>query len=97
MDDQEAIEVYEKRTKKDTALGMPYNVMKTKCGGEDGLKEAMNRGDVDTQMENGRERYYYHESESSREHGYVDKSRVNVGSKKIDRNKAWYADFSICT
>jgi hypothetical protein len=85
---QESIETFEKKQKKDKATGLPYNIVKTQCGGEDGLKEAISRGDVYKQMENGRERYYYHESSSSRTVGYVDKSRLSIGTKKLDKQQA---------
>ena len=57
---------FEKRSQVDSAVGIPYNMMKTQCGGEAGLMEAIARGDVYKQGENGREKYYYHTSKTSR-------------------------------
>ena len=79
---QEELTSFEKRVRKDTAHGLPMNIMQTQCGGPDGFREAQARNDVYRGEENGRERWYWHESEDVREHGWEEKSNTRVGQKK---------------
>ena len=80
---QEELTSFERRSRKDTAHGLPMNIMQAQCGGPAGFREAQERNDVYKGEENGRERWYWHESEDVREHGWEDKSKTRVGEKKI--------------
>ena len=85
---QEELTTFEKRSRKDTAHGLPMNIMKAQCGGEAGFREAQERKDIYKGEENGRERWFWHESEEIKESGWEDKSKTRVGQKQISRQEA---------
>ena len=85
---QEELITFESRSRKDTAHGLPMNIMKHQCGGDAGFKEAQERMDIYKGEENGRERWYWHESEEIKENGWKDESKTRIGTKKIALQEA---------
>ena len=63
--------------------------MRTQCGGEQGLQESIERGDVWISSDkSGAERYFSNDCKAVERHGVKNTSTLNMGAKKLQSGQA---------
>ena len=79
---------YEDRYGESRDQGDIKAVVQTQCGGSEGLKEAMDRGDVFTKIKNGREMYFRTSVAAVRKCGIYKMTKLNKGSRALTFDEA---------
>ena len=83
------MEKFDENFAESVTKGVIKAVMRTLCGGEDGLQESLDRGDVwITKDPKGAERYFSNDCKAVERHGVKNKSTLNMGTKKLQAGQA---------
>ena len=81
---QESIEKWQIQYGEERAQGVILAKIRAECGGQAGLDEAIERGDVwSSKDEDGREWYYSRSVSAVRRTGTTDKTHINKGQKEL--------------